>query len=113
MFTIDALNGTFRILAQGVTMIGQAASPFVAQTPGVLSTSYAADNSWAMHMNGVANGAGTTAATFNDVKLALGGNVPNTLYDGLMGEAMIYNRVLSTVERQQVEAYLKTKWGTP
>ena len=38
------------------------------------------------------------------------GNHP---WDGLIGEVIIYSRDLSTVERQQVESYLKTKWGTP
>ena len=37
------------------------------------------------------------------------GNPPN----GYIGEIVMYNRVLSTVERQQVESYLATKWGTP
>ena len=32
---------------------------------------------------------------------------------GKIGEYIVYNRVLSTVERQQVESYLKAKWGTP
>jgi hypothetical protein len=36
-----------------------------------------------------------------------------TEYVGEIAEAIVYNRVLSTVERQQVESYLKTKWGTP
>ena len=34
-------------------------------------------------------------------------------WDGLIAEVIFYNRVLSTVERQQVESYLATKWGTP
>ena len=34
-------------------------------------------------------------------------------WDGDVAEVIAYDRVLSTVERQQVESYLKTKWGTP
>jgi len=31
-------------------------------------------------------------------------------FDGVMGEIIIYDRVLSTPERQQVESYLSPKW---
>lgn len=34
-------------------------------------------------------------------------------FDGAMGEVIIYNRPLGTTERQTIETYLKTKWGTP
>jgi hypothetical protein len=113
-FTVDHSSGYVRVLAYGVALIGQATSPYTANTPTVLAVSYGADNVWAMHRDAVAVGTGTTAATFVDKKLAIGGIVPNTsLYDGLIGELVVYNRVLSTVERQQVEAFLKGKWGTP
>ena len=36
-------------------------------------------------------------------------NVP----DGLLGEFVMYNRVLSAGDRTQAMTYLKTKWGTP
>ena len=36
-----------------------------------------------------------------------------TQFTGEVAEVVIYNRVLSTIERQQVEAYPKAKWGTP
>lgn len=34
-------------------------------------------------------------------------------WNGDVGEIIGYSRVLTDVERQQVEGYLKTKWGTP
>jgi hypothetical protein len=34
-------------------------------------------------------------------------------FTGDMAEVLIWNRVLTTAERQQVEKYLKLKWGTP
>jgi hypothetical protein len=34
-------------------------------------------------------------------------------WNGDVGEILVYDRVLSTVERQQVEQYLKQKWNTP
>ena len=43
----------------------------------------------------------------------LGRNTVGSNYRGQIAEVILYNRALSTVERQQVESYLKTKWGTP
>lgn len=34
-------------------------------------------------------------------------------WDGPVAEVVIYDRVLSGTERDQVESYLSTKWGTP
>jgi hypothetical protein len=34
-------------------------------------------------------------------------------FDGAIGELIMYNRSLTTSERQTVESYLKAKWGTP
>lgn len=42
--------------------------------------------------------------------LAVEGTTPT--YSGHIHEVITYNRVLSTSERQQVEGYLATKWGT-
>ena len=36
-----------------------------------------------------------------------------TQFDGEIAEILMYNKYLSDVERQQAEAFLKTKWGTP
>lgn len=41
------------------------------------------------------------------------GHGGNTGMTGRIGEVLVYNRVLSTVERQQVEQYLAAKWITP
>jgi len=34
-------------------------------------------------------------------------------WNGCIGEFVVYNRLLSSDERLTVEAYMKTKWGTP
>ena len=35
------------------------------------------------------------------------------LFKGTIAELLIYSKALSTTERDNVEAYLKAKWGTP
>lgn len=39
-------------------------------------------------------------------------NIPTDFYNGDVGEDILYNRALSTDERQSVENYLSSKWGT-
>ena len=75
---------------------------------------------------------GTTVSSYKDGGLiatsaALAGAEPSTTraaiqaYSGIFSsylggayaEIITYNRVLTTTERQQVESYLKTKYGTP
>ena len=59
-----------------------------------------------------------SSGNFNITKMALGGrfdsgtgNAPNAnWWNGDIGEVLIYNRALSTTERQAVEAYLNVKW---
>jgi hypothetical protein len=36
-----------------------------------------------------------------------------TQFSGEVGEMIVYNRMLTVADRQSVETYLKTKWGTP
>lgn len=44
---------------------------------------------------------------------APGGFSYNVAWDGWIAETLIYDGVLSSTDRATVEAYLKTKWGTP
>lgn len=55
----------------------------------------------------LANPLGSNARTST---LGVEGTTPT--YSGHIHEVITYNRVLSTSERQQVEGYLATKWGT-
>lgn len=114
-FSWDVNNGVMRLLRAGVALIGQATSAYTATTPAVLGLNYSSGDVWEHYRDGVQVGTGTQAGTFVNGGMSIGTQVgPNAAnYDGLIGELVIYNRVLTTPERQQVEAYLKTKWGTP
>lgn len=61
-----------------------------------------------------------TAVNADAAALSIGGGIDNagiassnTFYDGIIGEILIYNRVLATTELNQIGSYLNTKWGTP
>jgi hypothetical protein len=69
-------------------------------------------------VDGVSNGptvaTGTPTVLANQA-LTIGANQSAgfQFFQGDIAEVIAYNRVLTTTERQQVESYLKTKWGTP
>lgn len=79
--------------------------------PGVLVLQRSA-GTWSMWLNGT--NAGLTA-TFTPSTPTAATEITSDshLFGGDVYEAMFYDRVLTTTERQQVESYLKTKWGTP
>jgi prepilin-type N-terminal cleavage/methylation domain-containing protein len=56
---------------------------------------------------------GATGVVLNDVAtILLGGNtIDNMFFDGLIGEIIVFDRVLKTEERISIEAYLSKKWG--
>lgn len=49
----------------------------------------------------------------NSTGFSIGCNIGANFFDGIIGEIIIYDNVLSAGNRQAVESYLKTKWGTP
>lgn len=74
-----------------------------------------ASSSADIYYNGVSTGATFSsdatypATSFNAIGQGFGGSYN----DGDMAEFVLYTGVLSKVNRQNVEGYLRTKWGTP
>lgn len=67
------------------------------------------------HIDGALVGSGDPGtAAWSAQAFSLGGGLTATDYwDGINAETLFYDRVLTTTERQTLESYLKTKWGTP
>jgi len=68
------------------------------------------------YMNGTQSNTATSAATFSDsTGLLIGARStagsPSGPITGVIAEVILFTRVLSTIERQQVESYLANKWG--
>lgn len=60
--------------------------------------------------------AGSTANDWGSISVGAASgwlSSPGAPLIGSIGEIVVYNSVLSTADRQRVEAYLKTKWATP
>ena len=59
---------------------------------------------------GATSNAGSTGIT----KISIGGGTSTTApWDGLIAEVVLYTSALGTSDREAVESYLRTKWGTP
>jgi hypothetical protein len=83
-------------------------------TPYIFSA-IAVNGNVAMYQNGgtvtnIPTGAGASFAV-SRFRLANEMNPAINLFNGNIGEVIIYNRTLTTSERQQVEGYLAWKWG--
>jgi prepilin-type N-terminal cleavage/methylation domain-containing protein len=59
----------------------------------------------------VATSATTTSTFVSPSNFNIGGNASVAAFDGRILEIVTYPRVLSDLERQQLESYLATKWG--
>jgi hypothetical protein len=81
-------------------------------TPVVVTTIFNTSNS-SQYLNGTtfsSNVNGGTSNLSSGIRIANGWNNGNS-WVGHFCELAIYNKVVSTTERQQVEYYLGTKWG--
>lgn len=66
------------------------------------------------YLNGAADGTGTVSDAVSGAgnQLYLGYTPTGAYLSGFVGEVLVYDRALTTDERQAVEAYLTTKWQT-
>lgn len=95
---------------------GGAYSSGIAKTAALVQiTAFHKDVSSQMYVNGVAGGvgnAGTNGLT-DGYSLSVNAASSGDYVQGAFAEVIVYNRILTNAERLQVEAYLKTKHGTP
>ncbi len=66
-----------------------------------------------IYLDGVLSGSGTAAANTSDASFQLGALAGGNFMKGAIGEAIIYNRVLTDPERTSVEGYLANKISVP
>jgi hypothetical protein len=65
-------------------------------------------------VDGASTGTGSGTTTLGATStFQMGANEGGEMFSGYIAEILIYDAVLSTGDRQTVEAYLKAKWGTP
>lgn len=87
-------------------------APFAVNTPFVAASIYDGANH-TMYKDGVAGTTVAATGTFIGPVLRISYQGTNAAFKGELYELMIYNRALLPAERQQDEAYLKARWGTP
>ena len=115
--SLDVFAMNWRALKQDVDLIGQTLSGIAADSTTVIAFTYDASDVWTWYLEGVEKATGTKALTFIAGKtFGFGSHSPSgsaLAFGGHLGEVFVYDRVLTTPERQQVEQYLTTKWKLP
>ena len=61
--------------------------------------------------NGSLAVSGNTGANTTAIDIVVGSDLGVSYWDGDIAEILIYNSVLGTIDRDNVEAYLASKWG--
>jgi hypothetical protein len=110
-------------VTQFATFVGSSVAPWNAETTNSPATSIASlclmevtnnntSTGLISYVNGTAQTAknGTTVA-FTGLTLGVQGNTNGQPWNGYIAEILIYNSVLTTTQRQQVEGYLASKWA--
>ena len=117
-YVFDGLNSTNRCYMYGNWYVAGALTNssmnvnIGTTTPVVVTTIFNTSNS-SQYLNGTtfsSNVNGGTSNLSSGIRIANGWNNGNS-WVGHFCELVIYNKVVSTTERQQVEYYLGTKWG--
>ena len=117
-YVFDGLNSTNRCYMYGNFYVAGALTNSSMNvnvgttTPVVVTTIFNTSNS-SQYLNGTtfsSNVNGGTSNLSSGIRIANGWNNGNS-WVGHFCELVIYNKVVSTTERQQMEYYLGTKWG--
>lgn len=114
--TADRLIGTGATGMAIYKMAGGTISDVTAASitaPTIASTTISSTLGQKLFVNGaqVATSATTTSTFASPSNFNIGGNSSVAAFDGIILEIITYTRVLSDLERQQLESYLATKWG--
>jgi len=112
----DGTSNRQTLLSYASSNIGTSATGLTNNTAAQVTIQFQAATSRSFWLNAAADGTGSTGTSLS----GSGGSVigaqntgPGEPWIGDIAELIIYHSALSTGDRQSVESYLKTKWGTP
>lgn len=97
---IDIVNAGTAVVLDGTASLAAATVVSVVTSDGLNQT-------W---LDGVSDGSNASSPAYTKGLGYIGSRVAADYMDGKIGELIVFNRVLSTTERQTVETYLTTKW---
>lgn len=95
----------------GGTITDATAASLTAPTIAVTTVSSTVGQKLFVNGAQVATSAVTTSTFASPSNFNIGGNANVAAFDGRVLEIVTYTRVLTDIERQQLESYLATKWG--
>jgi hypothetical protein len=105
-------SGAARIALTNGTAVANGTPGGFSSTAEVIEGLMSSSSTAALYHTGTADSvASTSVALRTFTSINLGAEPGATNFAGTLGEVIIYNRVLTTTERQEVEGYLAWKWG--
>jgi len=112
-YQVNITSGVYTVNWDRSTVARYAASGGIAQNVQFLTSGLFTGTGGSTGVNG---GSQSTTASFSFAgtsTTAIGGagNTAGTFWQGSINEIVIYNTVLTTDQRQQIEGYLALKWG--
>jgi hypothetical protein len=109
----DATGERSQLLSSGVSLLGQSdLSATTTNTWVYVGATYSATGAFVFYRNGADfGGSGTNDVTFTAGRTTqIGASSNGERWKGYIGEILQYDSVLSTPDREAVEAYLADKW---
>lgn len=105
-------TGTQQLNEQSVAGIGTSSTALAVNIPYLIGVTYSPTGAYAFRRNGAADGSGTTNRSPAAGTVAVGALAANSEpFLGDIGAFLLYNRVLTATELDNVEAYLAARYG--
>lgn len=108
-------SGKADLVRSGVAIIGTGATTLSTSNFTIICAAYSSATSWAIYLNGTADGSGSTAVTLTSGGVTNGvgseGIFGGNPFDGDIAELITYSTVLGSTDRGTVTSYLQTKYA--
>ncbi len=108
-------SGKIDLVRAGVAIIGTGGTTLSSSSFSIICGTYSSATSWAVYLNGTADGSGSTTVTLTSggVMNGLGsdGIFGGNSFDGDIAELITYSAVLGSTDRGTVTSYLQSKYG--
>lgn len=108
-------SGKADLVRAGVAIIGTGTTTLSTANFTIICATFTAGSSWAIYLNGTADGSGTTSVTLTSAGVTNGvgsdGIFGGNSFDGDIAELITYSTVLGSTDRGTVTSYLSAKYA--
>lgn len=106
------LSSKMNALAEATANIASSTTTITNTTFYVVDFTYSSSGGYVFGLDGTDDGSGTSNQTISASAIAIGARDDSTeVFDGDIGEILIYDNVVSSGDKTSIRNYLTTKWG--